>query len=253
MANDDSELLLRALKLGAREFFPPKPSILELDAAIESLFLSLPKTQDRRDAPILAVMGAKGGVGATFVACQLAASLQRRSGSAAIVDLNSPLGDVARAENPLESDVQTPQEKERPTVDTSVTGRVLLAEDGPDNQRLISFFLRKSGFQVTIVDNGLAAYETALEAGRRGNPFDVILMDMQMPVMDGYTATSRLRENEYTGPIIALTAHAMTSDRDKCLAAGCDEFQSKPINRAELIRVIQEQIVAAAEKRHSSV
>jgi pilus assembly protein CpaE len=93
--NDDSELLLRALKLGAKEFFPPEPSSLELDAAIEKLFLSLPKAQDRRDAPILAVMGAKGGVGATFVACQLAASLQRRSGSAAIVDLNSPLGDVA--------------------------------------------------------------------------------------------------------------------------------------------------------------
>jgi len=93
--NDDSELLLRALKLGVKEFFPPEPSILELDAAIEGLFLSLPKAEDRRDAPILAVMGAKGGVGATFVACQLAASLQRRSGSAAIVDLNSPLGDVA--------------------------------------------------------------------------------------------------------------------------------------------------------------
>jgi pilus assembly protein CpaE len=92
---DDSALLLRALKLGVKEFFQPDPSVLELDAAIEELVRSRPSDRERGEAPILAVMGAKGGVGATFVACQLAASLQRQGGSAAIVDLNCPLGDVA--------------------------------------------------------------------------------------------------------------------------------------------------------------
>jgi CheY-like chemotaxis protein len=94
--------------------------------------------------------------------------------------------------------------------------RVLLAEDGPDNQRLISFVLKKAGADVTVAENGLIGLDLALKARGEGNPFEVIPMDMQMPVMDGYTATSKLREADYPGPIIALTAHAMSDDRQKC-------------------------------------
>jgi signal transduction histidine kinase/CheY-like chemotaxis protein len=120
--------------------------------------------------------------------------------------------------------------------------RILLAEDGPDNQRLIVHFLRKAGARVTVVDDGRQAAELALAVRRQGIPFDVILMDMQMPVMDGYAATACLRSQGYPGPIIALTAHAMAADRDKCLDAGCNDYVAKPIERAELIRRVTDWI-----------
>ena len=96
---------------------------------------------------------------------------------------------------------------------------------------------------MTVVENGQLALEYALSATARGTPYDVILMDMQMPVMDGYTATRKLRDNGYSRPIIALTTHAMASDRQKCLDAGCDDFTTKPINRQELMRVVASYIV----------
>lgn len=118
-------------------------------------------------------------------------------------------------------------------------GSILLAEDGIDNQLLLSTILRRQGLEVEIADNGQSAVTQALAALDANAPFDVILMDMQMPRLDGYGATSRIRAKGYTGPIIALTAHAMSGERERCLMAGCDDYLSKPIDRLVLLATVE--------------
>lgn len=116
----------------------------------------------------------------------------------------------------------------------TLRGRVLLAEDGPDNQKLITFILRRAGLDVDVVSNGREAIDR-IEAGEC---YDMIVTDMQMPEMDGYAATEYLRAHGFTMPILALTAHAMEGDRERCLQAGCDDYETKPIDRASLLAKI---------------
>ena len=107
---------------------------------------------------------------------------------------------------------------------------MLLVEDGADNRRLVIFLLRKLGLETEVAEYGREGVDQAWQAVERGEPFNVILMDMQMPVLDGYGAAGELRSGGYGGPIIALTAHAMEGDRERCLSAGCDEFLTKPVD-----------------------
>lgn len=122
---------------------------------------------------------------------------------------------------------------------TEIHAKILLAEDTVVNQKLFSLVLKKAGAEVTVVENGKKAVETAMAAQNEGDPFDVILMDMQMPVLTGWEATRLLRSKGYTLPIIAVTASAMPTDREKCLEAGCDAYATKPIQRRELLEQIR--------------
>jgi signal transduction histidine kinase/DNA-binding response OmpR family regulator len=123
--------------------------------------------------------------------------------------------------------------------------RILLAEDNLVNQKLALRLLEKRGFEVTVVGDGRAAVE-AVEKGS----FDAILMDVQMPEMDGFEATAAIREKEkLTGahiPIIAMTAHALKGDQQRCLEAGMDAYLSKPIRTAELFKTIEEFLNASS-------
>lgn len=124
--------------------------------------------------------------------------------------------------------------------------RVLLVEDGPDNQRLISFHLSKAGAVVDIVDNRRLAIEKLCVGDSVDDaiclppPVNIIFMDMQIPEMDGYQATQILTSKGFFGPILALTAHAMEADQFKCLEVGCDAWRTKPIEKSELIRACQQ-------------
>ena len=111
--------------------------------------------------------------------------------------------------------------------------KVLLVEDGVSNRKLIRLVLTHAGATINEAEDGKAGSDMAL-----ADEYDVVLMDMQMPIMDGYSAARYLRERGYTVPIIALTAHAMRGDDEKCRAAGCTGFLTKPIDMDVLVRTV---------------
>jgi CheY-like chemotaxis protein len=120
---------------------------------------------------------------------------------------------------------------------TACSLRILLTEDNIVNQRVALRILEKAGHQVTVAENGRVALKLLDE-----KPFDLILMDVQMPEMDGFKATALIRALEkHTGrhiPIIAMTAHAMAGDRERCLAAGMDSYISKPVTASALLELV---------------
>ena len=131
--------------------------------------------------------------------------------------------------------------------------RLLLAEDNAVNQRLAVRVLEKQGHAVTVAMNGKQALAAWERAGADGSPFDLILMDIQMPEMDGFEATRLLREREEAGgegarvPVVAMTAHAMKGDRERCLTAGMDDYISKPLQVEKLLAVIGRLAPGTAE------
>jgi CheY-like chemotaxis protein len=120
--------------------------------------------------------------------------------------------------------------------------RLLLAEDDPGIQRIICLLLQKAGQEIDVAVDGQLACQMAEQSTAEGRPYDLILMDIQMPELDGYQATRRLRERGWRRPIVALTAHAMLGDREKCLAAGCDDYLAKPILMSGLQEVLNRHL-----------
>lgn len=120
-----------------------------------------------------------------------------------------------------------------------LSGRILVVEDAPANRRLIETLLNRAGLEVELAEDGEAGCDKALASRSEGRPFGAILMDVQMPHVNGYEATRRLRSNGWSGPIIAITAHAMAGDREKCLEAGYDDYVSKPVSLEKLMTLLE--------------
>jgi len=176
------------------------------------------------------------GVGSTF---RITVSARPVPGS---IMLDAPFDTLETQEHPLSTAAESPSET--PGTPPLAGLHVLLAEDGPDNQRLITHMLRKSGATVTLAENGRAATLAVLTDNPEAKPFDLILMDMQMPIMDGYDATRHLRNQGYRHPIVALTAHAMAGEREKCLQSGCSDYLTKPITMKALVTGIRNALAS---------
>ena len=135
-----------------------------------------------------------------------------------------------------------PVEPKIPDLHAKLAGRVLLAEDAPDVQRLVGELLGQLGLEVDLADSGRSACALAEASLARGRPYDLILMDIQMPQMDGFEAVRRLRDAGWRGRIVAMTAYAMLGDREKCLAAGCDDYLPKPFTVQKLRAAVERNL-----------
>ena len=140
------------------------------------------------------------------------------------------------------SNVQTPEK-----VSVTLQGRILLAEDGIDNQKLIAFILRKAGAQVDVADDGCIALQMIWKANDEQAPYDLLVTDIQMPEMDGFELSQAIRQRGLQLPIVALTAHALEEDRQKCFDAGCNAYQAKPIDKTRLLLVCQQWMACPKE------
>jgi signal transduction histidine kinase/ActR/RegA family two-component response regulator len=195
-----------------------------------------------------------GGTGLGLVICRRLARLM--GGEITLVRTEPDRGSVFRFDLPLErapgsTELRTldaARATGRPLTDAGVTlrARVLLAEDGPDNQRLITFYLKRAGAEVEVAENGRLALDAFDRAKASGKPFDLVITDVQMPVMDGYTFARALRDAGSAVPIVALTAHAMAEDRERSMLCGCNGYATKPIDAGALLRICAGLVGAAA-------
>ena len=167
-------------------------------------------------------------------------TLTSEEGTGTIFSLVIPAG-LEALEQKRPSTLLEPEEK-RELKKTKYSGRILVVEDNPTNQLLVETLLAKLGLQFVLACDGVEAVEKAA-----AEFFDLILMDIQMPNMNGYQAAEALRKKGIETPIVALTAHAMEGDRQKCLDAGCDDYLSKPVNRNKLMGMLDKYLIAPSE------
>ncbi|PAY17547.1 hypothetical protein CKO51_21025 [Rhodopirellula sp. SM50] len=165
-------------------------------------------------------------------------SVQSKINGGSTFTLSIKTGDVVEA-----TEVRPTGERQLDTDTTSsssvrLNAHVLIVDDRRDIRFLSKHIIDKAGGRVTEAEDGVLAIESVKQATERGETFDLILLDMQMPNMNGYETARQLRQLGYAGPIIALTADAMQGDMNKCLEAGCNDYLSKPINKSMMLEKI---------------
>ena len=200
-----------------------------------------PEQQAKLFEPFTQADGAGGRrQGGTGLGLSISRKIARLLGGSVTVEselgrgsrFRATLGSSAKGTGPT-ARLPTPPQPAHP-----LRGRVLLAEDGADNRALLERVLRRAGLEVELAENGREAHAKAMSATLSGTPFDVVLVDVEMPEMSGNEAASALRADGYDGAIVALTAHGRAEDREACLSAGCDEFAAKPIDRTALLATL---------------
>jgi signal transduction histidine kinase/ActR/RegA family two-component response regulator len=154
-----------------------------------------------------------------------------------------PLGEVDSIACPAFESISLQKGKQKDASAALQSARILLVDDGDTNRKVVSIMLKRSGADVTTAEDGQIAVDLVAE-----REFDVILMDMQMPVMDGYMAARTLRQRGITIPIIALTAHAMKGDEEKCVAAGCSGYLTKPVKLEPLLNTVAEALESRGDR-----
>jgi two-component system, sensor histidine kinase and response regulator len=191
------------------------------------------KSDPRFQAPTILMISSadRHALGARIRRSPLAAYLEKPVSQSEL--LETMLGVLAPIEQPVPATTgEVLTGRERPRLE------VLLAEDTPANQKLVISILRKRGHAVTVANNGREAIDLI-----RQRDFDLVLMDVQMPVMDGFQATAAIRSMEEDGktrlPIVAMTAHAMREDRERCLRSGMDAYLAKPVDSREMIALVE--------------
>jgi CheY-like chemotaxis protein len=178
-------------------------------------------------------------------------SLESEFGKGSRFRVSIPVEAVTSSPN-LDTGAELLYRQQNDSVDDSLTGRrILVVDDREEIRALVAHYITEAGGRVDVAMNGESAIQ-ALEAAVTDVLFDAVVLDIQMPSVDGYETTRRLRAKGFRTPIIALTAGAMIGDREKCLVAGCDAYLTKPIDRIQLVRLIaqlvQNRRVASQEK-----
>ena len=219
---------------------PEAPSEDSLDAALEAFPESLLEASPKPSAEELPGAGElPGGPGvglsisrklAELLGGELAVQSQLGMGSSFTVTIDpGPLEGVRMVTAPQPRRIESPRIAGR-TRSPELHGRVLVAEDTAATALLLEFLLKDMGLTVDIAEDGRKACDKVFDAATHGQPYDLIIMDIHMPRMDGYQATRILRQLNYDVPILAVTARAMPSDRDRCARAGCDDYIAKPLD-----------------------
>jgi two-component system CheB/CheR fusion protein len=157
------------------------------------------------------------------------------------IDVGKSINANALATKDLDAPAVPP--KANKNIETRIEARILIVDDRRDIRFIAQQFIENAGGTVETGENGLDALNAVSVAEKAGSPFDLVVLDMQMPLMDGYEAARQLRKSGFDKPIVALTAHAMEGDRDACIDAGCTDYMPKPIDGKAFVDLVQSYVV----------